>query len=243
MVGTQEAANTQIVTDAYAAFGRGDIKSVLDALSDDIVWQGVKGAGKQVPMSGERRGKAAVGDFFNQVGAHITFSKFEPREFVAQGDKVVAIGHYTGRHPPRNRSTLISRWCSRCAAERLCCFRNIWTAARSTRRSNESAQPREAHRNLFRRRAGGLGRRGAAVAIRRRHMILPRQFVIHDLGVDAKGRLDAAIALLEPSAEVVDGRFGIDTDRTRVLAHAAARVDASGPSREIVALESRPERH
>jgi len=95
MVGTQEAANTQVVKDAYAAFGRGDIKSVIDALSDDIVWQGVKGAAKHVPMAGERRGKAAVGEFFNQVGAHITFSKFEPREFVAQGDKVVAIGHYT----------------------------------------------------------------------------------------------------------------------------------------------------
>jgi len=33
----QEAQNTQVVKDAYAAFGRGDIASVLTALSDDIV--------------------------------------------------------------------------------------------------------------------------------------------------------------------------------------------------------------
>jgi ketosteroid isomerase-like protein len=90
----QEASNTKVVQDAYAAFGRGDIQVVIDSLGDDIVWQGVKGAGKNVPMSGERRGKPAVGEFFKQVGANLTFSTFEPREFVAQDDQVVAIGHH-----------------------------------------------------------------------------------------------------------------------------------------------------
>ena len=89
-----EASNTKVVQDAYAAFGRGDIPSIINALADDIVWQGVKGVGKHVPMSGERRGKPAVGEFFKQVGANLTFSKFEPREFVAEGDQVVAIGQY-----------------------------------------------------------------------------------------------------------------------------------------------------
>jgi uncharacterized protein len=94
-MGTEEAANTQLVQDAYTAFGRGDVQSIIDSLTDDVIWQGVKGAGKNVPMSGERRGKAAVTEFFSLVGANVTFSRFEPREFVAQGDKVVAIGRYT----------------------------------------------------------------------------------------------------------------------------------------------------
>jgi ketosteroid isomerase-like protein len=91
----QEAQNTKIVQDAYAAFGRGDIASILASVADDVVWVGVYGAGSHVPQSGERRGKAAVAEFFQQVGANTKFSRFETKEFFAAGDKVVALGHYT----------------------------------------------------------------------------------------------------------------------------------------------------
>lgn len=30
---------------------------------------------------------------------HVNFSRFEPQEFVATGDKVVALGHYTATTP------------------------------------------------------------------------------------------------------------------------------------------------
>jgi len=89
-----ETTNTQIVQEAYAAFGRGDIQSILDRLSDDIVWLGVYGASPKVPTSGERRGKAAIATFFKQVAETVNFSSFEPKEFVATGDKVVCLGHY-----------------------------------------------------------------------------------------------------------------------------------------------------
>jgi ketosteroid isomerase-like protein len=91
----QEAQNTKVVQDAYAAFGRGDTPSLLDNIADDVVWHAVYGAGPQVPTSGERRGKPAVAEFFSQVAEHVHFSQFEPREFVATGDKVVALGRYT----------------------------------------------------------------------------------------------------------------------------------------------------
>ncbi len=92
-----EAENTRLVQTAYAAFGRGDIQGVLNTLHDQIVWKPVTGASRQVPMAGERRDKAGVATFFKQVGESIQFSRFEPREFVAQGDRVVALGHYTGK--------------------------------------------------------------------------------------------------------------------------------------------------
>jgi len=98
MVETQDAQalkNTELVKDAYAAFGRGDIPGVVAALDDQIIWNGVIGAGPHIPMAGERRGKDAVTEFFGSVGTHVHFSRFEPREFLAQGDKVVALGHYT----------------------------------------------------------------------------------------------------------------------------------------------------
>src|SRR6478672_7517919 len=95
----QEAQNTQVVKEAYEAFGRGDVQGILDRVDDGIVWLGVYGAGSHVPTSGERRGKPAVGEFFKQVAQNVNFSKFEPREFVATGDQVVALGHYTATTP------------------------------------------------------------------------------------------------------------------------------------------------
>ena len=95
----QETQNTKVVQEAYAAFGRGDVQAILDRLDDSVVWNGVYGAGPHVPTSGERRGKAAVATFFKQVAEHVNFSRFEPKEFVATGDKVVALGHYTAKTP------------------------------------------------------------------------------------------------------------------------------------------------
>jgi hypothetical protein len=89
-----EAQNTKVVQDAYAAFGRGDIATLLGYMTDDVHWRPVIGTAKHVPFSGERKGKAGVAEFFKQVAESEDFQQFEPREFVAQGDRVVAIGHY-----------------------------------------------------------------------------------------------------------------------------------------------------
>lgn len=93
----REAENTTLVKQAYAAFGRGDIQGVLDTLHPDVVWTAVIGASAAVPTAGERRGRGAVAEFFAALGRSMTFEVFEPREFVAQGDKVVALGHYRAR--------------------------------------------------------------------------------------------------------------------------------------------------
>ena len=90
----QEAQNIKVVQEAYAAFGRGDVQGILDRLADEVIWKGVYGAASYVPTSGERRGKAAVATFFKQVAETVKFSQFDPKEFVATGDKVVALGHY-----------------------------------------------------------------------------------------------------------------------------------------------------
>ena len=89
-----EAANTKVVQDAYAAFGRGDITTLLGYMTDDVKWRPVIGTAKHVPFSGERSGKAHVAEFFKIVAETEDFEQFEPREFVAQGDTVVAIGRY-----------------------------------------------------------------------------------------------------------------------------------------------------
>jgi len=90
----QEAENTGVVRQAYSAFSRADIQAVLDTMHDDIVWKPITGASNYVPTAGERRGKPSVGEFFRILAQSMTFDQFEPREFVAQKDKVVALGYY-----------------------------------------------------------------------------------------------------------------------------------------------------
>jgi ketosteroid isomerase-like protein len=98
-----EAENTKLVKDAYAAFQRGDIPAVLATLSDDVEWHAVKGTEGVVPTSGLRRGRAAVGEFFQQLANSTTFESFEPREFIAQGDQVAVIGRYKGKAIPTGK--------------------------------------------------------------------------------------------------------------------------------------------
>jgi uncharacterized protein len=86
-----EQANVQIVQNAYAAFKRGDIQTILDSLSKDVEWiaPGVE------PVAGTYHGREEVALFFQRVNEISEFSSFEPSEYVAQGDRVVVLGHYT----------------------------------------------------------------------------------------------------------------------------------------------------
>lgn len=85
--------NTEIAKKGYECFGTGDIAGLLDLLSDDIKWTipVIEGA----PFSGARTGRAAVGEFFQQLANAEDFSHFGPNEFIAEGDKVVALGSAT----------------------------------------------------------------------------------------------------------------------------------------------------
>jgi uncharacterized protein len=94
-----ETQNTKVIQDAYAAFARGDVTALLGTFDDKIIWKPVQGAADYVPQHGDRHGKAAVREFFELLPQTLTFQQFEPREYVAQGDKVVALGHYRATTP------------------------------------------------------------------------------------------------------------------------------------------------
>jgi ketosteroid isomerase-like protein len=100
----QDTQNTSIVRDVYAAFVRGDIQSVLSAFDDQIDWKPVTGAAAHVPHAGQRRGKAAVAEFLRIVNSALQFDRFDPEQYVAQGDKVVALGRYSGVAAATGRS-------------------------------------------------------------------------------------------------------------------------------------------
>ena len=87
--------NRSIVEQAYNNFKSGNIEALLNLMSDDVTWTLPEMEG--VPFAGNRTGRASVGEFFATVGALQEPLKFEPRELIAEGDKVVALGSYEWR--------------------------------------------------------------------------------------------------------------------------------------------------
>jgi uncharacterized protein len=88
-----EQENTRVVKQAYDRFKSGDIPGLMNLFSDDIEW--ILDRSEYVPFTGTRHGKSEVGQFFSSLGESQHPLQFEPQEFIAQGDKVVALGHYT----------------------------------------------------------------------------------------------------------------------------------------------------
>ena len=97
--------NLQLVKDGYAAFGRGDIKGLLALLSDDIEWQS---PGEGLPLAGTYRGHDGVANFFQKLSQDSDILAFEPREFVAQDDKVVVIGWERARVKATGRTAEVN---------------------------------------------------------------------------------------------------------------------------------------
>ena len=87
--------NTAIAQQAYENFKTGNIPALLDQMSDEVTWELPEVEG--VPISGRRNGRDSVREFFAMVARDQEVIEFEPREFVAQGDKVVSLGHYRWR--------------------------------------------------------------------------------------------------------------------------------------------------
>jgi ketosteroid isomerase-like protein len=90
-----EQENAELVRAAYQNFKTGDIGALLNLLSEDVTWQ--LPTIENIPFSGRRQGRAQVGEFFSTLADDQDTLQFEPREFIAQNDKVVALGTYNWR--------------------------------------------------------------------------------------------------------------------------------------------------
>lgn len=81
----------ELVQSLFAAFGSGDIEFILSHIADGASW--VAPGPAAIPNAGHYTGPAGVADFFHKLGDSETVTRFEPREFLANGDTVVALGH------------------------------------------------------------------------------------------------------------------------------------------------------
>lgn len=100
--------NIDLVKGTYAAFGKGDIKRIINALTPGVDWQSY-GNPMHFPTLGPHTGPSQVQSFFQKVGDTLEFSEFDPREFYASGDVVIALGHFTAKVKDTGR-TASAHW-------------------------------------------------------------------------------------------------------------------------------------
>ena len=83
-------SNVEVVRDAYAAFGSGDLPKLLGLMASDVVWEFP--ASSVIPWAGTFTGPGEVGRFFAAVMEHSEPQAFEPLHFVAAEDRVLVLG-------------------------------------------------------------------------------------------------------------------------------------------------------
>lgn len=88
-----EQTNTNLVQQAYQSVGTGDVASLLNLLAEDVFWQLPEMP--NVPFAGIWRGRQQVGQFFSRMAETQDILEFQPEEFIAQGNTVVALGKFT----------------------------------------------------------------------------------------------------------------------------------------------------
>jgi ketosteroid isomerase-like protein len=81
---------TAVVRQAYEAFLRRDVPTILSLVADTVDWEFVGSSG--LPYAGPRHDRQGVADFFAAVAQTDDIQVFEPREFIESGEHVTVLG-------------------------------------------------------------------------------------------------------------------------------------------------------
>lgn len=80
-----------VVKGLYNAFDRGDLQTVIESLSEDVIWTQY-GPGYALPFAGVFHGPPGVAEFFKIVDDTLTDVHAGQREYLVSGDRVVVPG-------------------------------------------------------------------------------------------------------------------------------------------------------
>ncbi|MGH6888103.1 MAG: nuclear transport factor 2 family protein [Rhizomicrobium sp.] len=92
--------NVQTVKDFFAAIGRGDREGLLALTAEAIEWII---PGEDWPLAGTHRGHAGLADLLETASKMLETST-EPREYIAQGDRVLVVGFARGKVKATNKT-------------------------------------------------------------------------------------------------------------------------------------------
>jgi uncharacterized protein len=132
----QSNPNIGLIQSLYAAFGRGDVASIVASTTPDVVW-GLDGRPQDMPLLRKFNGQAGVQEFFKVLAETHDITSFTPEEFYADADKVFVLGRYSWIMKPSGRAGE-SEWL------------HVWTIRNGKisglRSLNDTALLAEAHR-------------------------------------------------------------------------------------------------
>src|SRR5207244_1066122 len=85
----------------YAASASGDLEALRATLADDVTWTEMAG----FPLAGTYSGPAGVtSSVMEQLQSAWEHWAATPNEFIIEGERVVALGHYTARNKATGKS-------------------------------------------------------------------------------------------------------------------------------------------
>jgi uncharacterized protein len=82
--------NIKTIAHVYEAFGRGDVATILDAVTEDVDWA-AEAASSAAPWYGVRPGQDAVAGFFAAFGGAMEVEEFTPVSMAANDTDVHSV--------------------------------------------------------------------------------------------------------------------------------------------------------
>lgn len=95
--------NTAIVQGVYDGFANGDIAAVTADFSEAIVWNEAENS-PYSDLNPYQGADEIVSGLFARLGGEWAYFNATPSDYVAEGNKVVAIGRYTAEHGETSKS-------------------------------------------------------------------------------------------------------------------------------------------
>ncbi|GJJ05129.1 hypothetical protein RugamoR64_56670 [Duganella rhizosphaerae] len=94
--------NKQVVIEGYQDYQNGDIQHLLTRYHETAEWSTPES--ELLPFSGNFHGKSGIAQFFAKLDASVQTLRFEPKQFIAEGDKVVVVGDASWLAKPTGRA-------------------------------------------------------------------------------------------------------------------------------------------
>jgi ketosteroid isomerase-like protein len=89
--------NVKTIQSVYEAFGRGDVATILEVLTDDVDWASEAADASGAPWYGVHRGRDGVAGFFEAFGSTMEVEEFMPSVFAATDTEVLTIVRFRAR--------------------------------------------------------------------------------------------------------------------------------------------------
>jgi uncharacterized protein len=95
--------NIKIIEGVYDAFARGDVAAILEVVTDDVDWA-TETTSTAAPWYGPRRGKTAVGEFFEAFGSTMEVEEFVPLSYAGTETDVLTVVRFRAKHRSNGRA-------------------------------------------------------------------------------------------------------------------------------------------